>query len=92
MTITMNWNDATFKASDVIKMLIFLASLILLFARMEGKLNSVSENQNLMRDTQMKFINDYYTDREATRNDINYIKQELRLQNLRIEQLEKTKK
>lgn len=91
MVIRMNWNDATFKGSDVIKMLIFLASLILLFARMESKLNNVFDSQTEMRGTQIQFIKDYYTDREATRNDINFIKQELRLQNLRIEQLEKRK-
>lgn len=91
MVIQMNWTDATFKGSDVIKGFFLLTSLILLFARMESKLNNVFDGQQEMRQTQVQFIKDYYTDREATRNDINFIKQELRLQNLRIEQLEKKK-
>lgn len=91
MNFTMNWNDATFKGSDVIKGFFLLTSLILLFARMESKLNSVYEKQTEMRETQVQFVKDYYTDREAVRNDINFLKQELKLQNLRIEQLEKKK-
>lgn len=91
MVFKMNWNDATFKASDVIKAMFFLVSLVLLFARMESKLNNVFDSQTEMRGTQVQFIKDYYIDRESTKNDINFLKQELRLQNLRIEQLEKKK-
>lgn len=91
MVFKMNWNDATFKASDVIKAMFFLVSLVLLFARMESKLNNVFDSQTEMRVTQVQFIKDYYIDRESTKNDINFLKQELRLQNLRIEQLEKKK-
>lgn len=88
----MNWSDATFKASDVIKGAFVIIPLITFFVVMDSKLTMLTEIQMDMRKTQVEFVKDYYIDRESMKNDINALKVEQRLQNLRIEALEKSAK
>lgn len=87
----MDWNNLSFKATDVVKLLVVLISGIWMASGINNRLTNVSDNQQLMRDTQVEFIKDYKINQKAIEMKINALEIEQKLQGMRIESLEKTR-
>ena len=91
MHITMEWKDMTFKGSQIVGGLLLLIPVITYLINIDSKQSMTMDNQFEMRKTQVKFIDDYYVDREAVKNDINMLKLELQLLKQRVDAIEKSK-
>lgn len=89
MNITMEWNNLNFKGSHLVGAVVLLVPIITFLVKIDSKSSLTLEKQEEMRTTQMEFVKDYYIDREAMRNQINAQAQEIKMQGLRIEMLEK---
>lgn len=89
MTATMDWNNLSFKATDVVKLLVGLITVIWVASGINNRLTNVSDNQELMRNTQVEFIKDYKINQKAIELKVNAMEIEQKLQGMRIEALEK---
>lgn len=92
MTATMNWDDMNFKASDVVKLVIGLVSLIWAISTVNNRIGNIADSQDLMRETQTEFIKDYKINQKAIENQLNAQGIEIKMQGMRIEALEKARK
>lgn len=77
MIIRMNWNDATFKASDVVKLLIGFIGVVFTVATITNKISNISDVLSEIRKIQ-----------EIQNSTINSILMEQRLHDMRLKALE----
>lgn len=89
MTASMNWDDMNFKASDVVKLIVGLITVIWVAANINNKIETIADNQSIMRDTQVEFIKDYKINQKAIETQINSLSIEVKMQGFRLDALEK---
>lgn len=89
MILSMNWTDLSFKASDVVKLIVGLVAVIVFAQSIKSDVKTVADNQTQMRETQVEFIKDYKINQKAMELKVNAIEIEQKLQGMRIDALEK---
>lgn len=77
MVIRMNWNDITFNATDVIKIVTFFVLGAIAWATLKGAVGNLGDSINEIRSTQIE---------NSRRNEMRWREQELRLNQIEINQ------
>lgn len=88
MTVQMNWNDATFKLSDVIKLCVGLVTVVIFAITMQGNLSFLTDRVQDIRDTQVDNTKKNDLRWEAIGLEINALKMNQSLLEQRIKALE----
>jgi len=89
MTFNMKLSEQNISLKEVIGIAMVLIPLIGYQMSLDHKVTQSYDLQLDSRKTQVEFVKDYYIDREAMRNQLNQQGQEIKMQGLRIEMLEK---
>lgn len=90
MTFNMKLSEQNVSLKEILAVAIVIIPLIGYQMSLDHKVTQSYELQVESRKTQVEFVKDYYVDREAMKNQINSQGQEIKMQGLRIEMLEKT--
>jgi len=86
--IKMNWNDATFKLSDVIKLCVGLVTLVVFAITLQSNLGFLTDRVQEIRDTQVENTKKNDLRWEAIGLEINALKMNQSLLEQRIKALE----
>lgn len=92
MYLTMNWEDLSFKASDVVKLVIGLVTAVFFASSIKNSVNNMNDTVEEIRKTQIENTKNNAIKFELMQSQINANTTDLKLMNQRIDNLEDSKK